>query len=96
MTSGKQPDATLNCSFCGKSEGEVKKLIAGPSVRICDGCVKICNEVLADSETAARAAGSEAGAREETPEEFHIGTFTCPKCGGTFALHSRRPAGPEE
>jgi hypothetical protein len=96
MSSGKQPDATLSCSFCGKSEGRVKKLIAGPSVRICDECVKICNDILADSEAAARAAGPEAGAREETFEEFHIGTFTCPKCRGTFALHSRWPLSPEE
>ena len=86
MTSGKQPDATLSCSFCGKSEGKVKKLIAGPSVRICDECVKICNEILADA----------AGTDEETFKESHVGTFTCPKCRCTFALHTREPERAEE
>ena len=37
----------LNCSFCGKSQKEVKKLIAGPQVYICDECVAMCNEILA-------------------------------------------------
>lgn len=36
----------LICSFCGKSEDQVRKLIAGPSVYICEECVDICNEIL--------------------------------------------------
>jgi len=36
----------LYCSFCGRSQDEVKTLIAGPSVFICDECVAICNKVL--------------------------------------------------
>jgi hypothetical protein len=39
---------TLRCSFCNKRQSEVKKLIAGPHVYICDECVDICNDVLAD------------------------------------------------
>jgi|SRR5215470_11348637 len=38
----------LRCSFCGKSQGKVKKLIAGPMVYICNECIEICNEILAD------------------------------------------------
>jgi ATP-dependent Clp protease ATP-binding subunit ClpX len=38
--------ATLFCSFCGKSQHEVDKLIAGPKVHICDGCVDTCIEIL--------------------------------------------------
>ncbi len=38
----------LCCSFCGKSQKEVKKLIAGPSVYICDECVTLCNEIIAE------------------------------------------------
>jgi ATP-dependent Clp protease ATP-binding subunit ClpX len=38
----------LSCSFCGKSQKEVKKLIAGPSVFICDECISLCNEIIAD------------------------------------------------
>jgi len=43
----------LRCSFCGKSEHEVKKLVAGPRVYICDHCVEICNQVMADADTSA-------------------------------------------
>ena len=43
-TNGKGPD--LVCSFCGKSQEEVKKLIAGPSVYICDECIELCNEII--------------------------------------------------
>jgi ATP-dependent Clp protease ATP-binding subunit ClpX len=38
----------LYCSFCGKSQHEVKKLIAGPSVFICDECIELCNEIIRD------------------------------------------------
>ncbi|MGD0626947.1 MAG: ATP-dependent Clp protease ATP-binding subunit ClpX [Thermodesulfobacteriota bacterium] len=39
---------TLFCSFCGKSQGEVKKLIAGPAVYICDECVALCNDIISE------------------------------------------------
>ncbi|MEO8874949.1 MAG: ATP-dependent Clp protease ATP-binding subunit ClpX, partial [Polyangiaceae bacterium] len=38
----------LNCSFCGKSQKEVKKLIAGPTVYICDECIGLCNDIIAE------------------------------------------------
>ena len=41
-------DKTLYCSFCGKSQHEVKKLIAGPSVFICDECIDLCNDIIRD------------------------------------------------
>ncbi|HOS97200.1 MAG TPA: ATP-dependent Clp protease ATP-binding subunit ClpX [Deltaproteobacteria bacterium] len=40
----------LRCSFCGKSQEEVRKLIAGPDVYICDECIALCNEILAEEE----------------------------------------------
>ena len=40
--------ANLNCSFCGKSQREVRKLIAGPTVYICDECINLCNDILAE------------------------------------------------
>ena len=43
------PNKTLCCSFCGKGHDEVKKLIAGTSARICDECIGICNEIIADN-----------------------------------------------
>jgi ATP-dependent Clp protease ATP-binding subunit ClpX len=50
---GKKSDASddLMCSFCGKSQDEVKKLIAGPSVYICDECIQLCNEIIAEEYT---------------------------------------------
>ena len=44
MAKGKKE--TLSCSFCGKSQDEVKKLIAGPNVFICNECIELCNEIL--------------------------------------------------
>ena len=42
---------TLYCSFCGKSQREVKKLIAGPSVYICDECIELCNDIITEDVT---------------------------------------------
>ncbi|MEW6292576.1 MAG: ATP-dependent Clp protease ATP-binding subunit ClpX [Pseudomonadota bacterium] len=42
------PEKMLYCSFCGKSQHEVKKLIAGPSVFICDECIDLCNDIIRD------------------------------------------------
>src|SRR6267154_748835 len=38
----------LSCSFCGKGQREVRKLIAGPTVYICDECIKLCNDIIAE------------------------------------------------
>lgn len=43
---GTMDDSRLKCSFCGKTQEQVKKLIAGPDVYICDECVELCNEIL--------------------------------------------------
>jgi len=53
-------DKLLYCSFCGKSQHEVKKLIAGPSVFICDECIALCNDII----------------RDELPEEIELGSGT--------------------
>lgn len=45
MARGRSGD--LRCSFCGKDRDSVRRLISGPGVYICDGCVQLCNEVLA-------------------------------------------------
>src|SRR6187399_3634250 len=44
--SGNDDGKILYCSFCGKSQHEVRKLIAGPSVFICDECVELCNDII--------------------------------------------------
>src|SRR5512141_1974775 len=48
----RRTDDTLRCSFCGKSQNEDKKLIAGPTVYICNECIDICNEIITDDQQA--------------------------------------------
>lgn len=54
----------LHCSFCGKSQREVKKLIAGPTVYICDECIELCNDIIAE---------------EGSVEDHHPGHSSIPK-----------------
>lgn len=63
-------DSHLKCSFCGKSQEQVRKLIAGPGVYICDECVELCNEIL-DEELfeAGTAVPQPAHRREQVPEK---------------------------
>ncbi len=51
-------DSYLKCSFCGKSQEQVRKLIAGPGVYICDECVELCNEILDEELFDSNAAGT--------------------------------------
>jgi ATP-dependent Clp protease ATP-binding subunit ClpX len=48
MAKQDKADGRLRCSFCGKSRDEVRKLIAGPTVYICDECVNLCNDIIAE------------------------------------------------
>ncbi len=61
-------DALLKCSFCGKGQDEVKKLIAGPTVYICDECVGLCNEII-DEEL--HVLDKEFSKKLPTPGEIH-------------------------
>ena len=66
--SGNDSEKLLYCSFCGKSQHEVKKLIAGPSVYVCDECVELCNDIILEEmeeET------SSAIRKLPTPHEIH-------------------------
>ena len=56
----------LLCSFCGKSQDEVKKLIAGPSVYICDECIQLCTEIIAEEY------GIEKGSEGALPKPYEI------------------------
>jgi hypothetical protein len=51
------PATLLQCSFCGKSQTEVKKLIAGPAAYICDECIGLCVDILAEEGVAAAVPG---------------------------------------
>jgi ATP-dependent Clp protease ATP-binding subunit ClpX len=82
---------SLRCSFCGKQQREVVKLINGPNVHICDECVEVCNEILlndppqtSDTETPADGAPPES-------QFVHVGAIKCPKCAATFSLITETP-----
>ncbi|MGB0513828.1 MAG: ATP-dependent Clp protease ATP-binding subunit ClpX, partial [Wenzhouxiangellaceae bacterium] len=68
MSETSSDNKVLYCSFCGKSQHEVRKLIAGPSVYICDECVELCNDII-------REELEDAGVNERehlpTPKEIH-------------------------
>ena len=68
---GSSSEKTLYCSFCGKSQHEVKKLIAGPSVFVCDECIELCNEIIRDELPAVT---STKDSRNELPTPAEIKT----------------------
>ncbi|MCC6851683.1 MAG: ATP-dependent Clp protease ATP-binding subunit ClpX [Rubrivivax sp.] len=67
---GSSGEKVLYCSFCGKSQHEVKKLIAGPSVFICDECIELCNDIIRD-EAPAESPGAKA-AKSDLPVPVEI------------------------
>src|SRR6202046_1806940 len=66
---GSNSEKLLYCSFCGKSQHEVKKLIAGPSVFICDECIDLCNDIIRDE---AASGESVSGPRSALPTPHEI------------------------
>jgi ATP-dependent Clp protease ATP-binding subunit ClpX len=60
--------STLFCSFCGKSQHEVRKLIAGPTVFICDECVELCMDIIKEEN---KVIGSPKTSNVETPKELY-------------------------
>ena len=67
---GSSGEKLLYCSFCGKSQHEVKKLIAGPSVFICDECIDLCNDIIRDEAAQADASGTITRSDLPTPQEI--------------------------
>jgi len=67
MANFRRPEELLCCSFCGKSQNDVKKLIAGPGVYVCNECIDICNEIINDDE---RAESSTARTNLPKPQEL--------------------------
>src|SRR5216117_583266 len=53
MSQFRRPEELLTCSFCGKSQNDVRKLIAGPGVYVCNECIDICNESISDDDSTA-------------------------------------------
>ncbi len=69
MSSKDDQSSQLTCSFCGKSQDEVKKLIAGPTVYICDECIELCNDII-DEEARLDDAGEDQA--EQLPKPVEI------------------------
>ena len=69
MTDNKNKNEVLYCSFCGKSQHEVKKLIAGPSVFVCNECVNLCNDIIREEELTEVVAPDQK--RLPSPKELH-------------------------
>ena len=65
----RKDDESLKCSFCGKGQEEVKKLIAGPTVYICNECIELCNEIIEDE--LAVETSTEARPKLPKPREIH-------------------------
>ena len=70
MAQFRRPEELLCCSFCGKSQNDVKKLIAGPGVYVCNECIDICNEIINDDEQTETTA-----TRTNLPKPQDIKTF---------------------
>ncbi len=68
--SSNKSEKLLYCSFCGKSQHEVRKLIAGPSVFICDECVDLCNEIIRE-ESVSEIAAQKNTAQYPSPQQIH-------------------------
>lgn len=69
----KDNNKKLHCSFCGKNQDEVKKLIAGPNVYICDECIKLCDDIIEEEIAQKNISGL---AKVPTPKEIHTALDT--------------------
>jgi hypothetical protein len=78
-----EPDNTLYCSFCGKSQHEVRRLIAGPTVFICDKCVGLCDDIIENEEILHLFA-----ADDETGDRSHPAAFAHERRKSTEQLMS--------
>ncbi|MDX8401738.1 MAG: ATP-dependent Clp protease ATP-binding subunit ClpX [Mariprofundaceae bacterium] len=72
MAQGNGGENTLYCSFCGKSQHDVRKLIAGPTVFICDECIELCNEIISEEMSGK---GGEEARRTGLPRPAEIKAF---------------------
>ena len=89
--SGTDSKSTLYCSFCGKSQHEVRKLIAGPTVFICDECVELCNDIIRE-ETKAGIAGKKEGEVPTPREIFETLDRKSTRLNSSHAKTSRMPS----
>ena len=70
----------LKCSFCGKNQEQVRKLVAGPGVYICDECIELCNEII----------------EEEIGDEFELNLVDLPKPAEIYEVLNKYVIGQED
>ena len=82
-----------SCSFCGKNQKEAKKLIAGPTVYICDECIRLCNNIISEDfendnkqKKASLIIPKPAEIKEVLDEYYHGGVFAMPSVYESFGL----------
>ena len=73
MTPSDNTGEQLLCSFCGKTQRQVRKLIAGPGVYICDECIDLCNEIVEEELKAPTALESRALPAPQEPQGIILG-----------------------
>jgi len=73
----KEQSVDLQCSFCGKHQREVRKLIAGPTVYICEECIKLCNDIIAEKERRTDLAPHETASPPKKEEAAKTGQLLC-------------------
>src|SRR5262249_26715225 len=79
-------DDVLRCSFCNKDQNDVAKLIAGPTVFICNECVEVCSDIIADDDRFSRAGEASGVKQSEEPPSWPRAT-RCALC------HAEIPSG---
>ena len=84
----------LRCSFCGKHQREVRKLIAGPTVYICDECIKLCNQIIAEEAKREEPPEQPAPPKAERRAKKRNQTLCCSFCGKSQREVKKLIAGP--
>ena len=87
-----QLPAVLRCSFCNKDQHDVRKLVAGPTVFICDECIDICRQIMADDEVSETAEANDDGPVNPFPDVVASGpVILCTLCGIPIVLSDGLP-----
>ena len=81
---------TLRCSFCAKTQHEVAQLIAGPSVFICNDCVDICNDLVAEERRKAAAGGDASAHAASAPEAVDASSVVAQPIGDIRSMPTER------
>ena len=90
MTESHNTVANLRCSFCGKSQAEVQKVIAGEGVAICTEYLEVCNDIVADTSARRSSSSDESEPDDEPDDEPRLLSFKCPACGHHWKAATKR------